>query len=98
MKTLIYILTVLSLFSCSVNNNSIKSKHYQYVKHQKNNKVGQLPIQNVNVLNEDVVKKDFEEGLYQMLLKMTVEERRAFSRDFIYTEKDISCVDSLLKK
>jgi len=50
------------------------------------------------VLNEDVVKKDFEEGLYQMLLKMTVEERRAFSRDFIYTEKDISCVDSLLKK
>ena len=99
MRYIIYFISLAILSACSAVNDSNARKHHRYVRKQKLNvKSDQAYHPNKHEPSAEEIDADFEEGLYKMLLNMTVEQRREFSRAFIFTEQDIQSIDSLLRK
>lgn len=97
MKNIIYILFIISFFSCTVNKNSLEKKHRNYVKNV-NKEISSLPIQPKKLHKREYKESNLEDDLYIMLITMTTEEKEAFKKDFVYTKSELSCTDSLLKK
>lgn len=87
MKTIVFLIITILVTSCTYNIKTVEHKSCNKKHVSEEFKVKQT----VNYI-------DSQRALANMAMTWTQEERDAFKRDFFYTENDLSCVDSLLKK
>lgn len=97
MKILIYTLTILCLYSCSLNHMTTKQKHRNYVRNFYSRQEN-FPFRPRLLESREYHSDNLQKDLVKFLDGMSDAELVSFKKDFIYTKSEVINKDSLMKK